>query len=249
MHAAIRTQELNPGKLTRAVSQAVRALPARRRADRRDRQRPRYAPRLHPGRLRRRRGDGRRHLRDVRQRHSRLDQRRRADDRQVQGHARGAVGRRHGADLPRAAVLQVAAARCMGKGVRVQMIIDAPDDLYQLQSPPGLKEAVLHAQSLYEQTQGGPRHQQRRHRPQLPPRRVPGDEPVRHGRRARPLRPLGRRPAAHLPERGQRARQGRVIAPGDIVILPYCRYVAGPDPARDPRGPHRQHRRRRRRRR
>ena len=41
----------------------------------------------------------------------------------------------------------------MGKGVRVQMIIDAPDDLYQLQSPPGLKEAVLHAQSLYEKTQ------------------------------------------------------------------------------------------------
>ena len=46
-----------------------------------------------------------------------------------------------------------------GKGVRVQMIIDAPDDLYQLQSPPGLKEAVLHAQSLYRQTQGSPRHQ------------------------------------------------------------------------------------------
>src|SRR4029077_14999109 len=39
-----------------------------------------------------------------------------------------------------------------GKGVRVQMVIDAPDDLHQLQSPPGLKEAILHAQSLYQQT-------------------------------------------------------------------------------------------------
>ena len=39
-----------------------------------------------------------------------------------------------------------------GKGVRVQMVIDAPDDLHQLQSPPGLKEAILHAQSLYKQT-------------------------------------------------------------------------------------------------
>jgi hypothetical protein len=40
----------------------------------------------------------------------------------------------------------------MDKGVRVQMIIDAPDDLYQLQSPPGLKEAVLHAEALYKKT-------------------------------------------------------------------------------------------------
>ena len=40
----------------------------------------------------------------------------------------------------------------MDNGVRVQMIIDAPDDLYQLQSPPGLKEAILHATALYEKT-------------------------------------------------------------------------------------------------
>lgn len=37
----------------------------------------------------------------------------------------------------------------MKNGVRVQQIIDAPDDLAQLQSPPGLKEAVLHAHELY----------------------------------------------------------------------------------------------------
>ena len=71
------------------------------------------------------------------------------------------------------------------KGVRVQMIIDAPDDLEQLQSPPGLKEAVLHAHALYEKTQVRARHQQSRHRPHLRVRRISGDEPVRHGRRAR----------------------------------------------------------------
>ena len=96
----------------------------------------------------------------------------------------------------------------MGQGVRVQMVIDAPDDLYQLQSPPGLKEAVLHAHDALREDHGSPRDQQGRHRPDLPPRRIPGDEPVRHGRRARPLRPLGRRPAAHLPERRQLARHG-----------------------------------------
>src|SRR5215472_8641998 len=40
----------------------------------------------------------------------------------------------------------------MNNKVRVQMVIDAPDDLEQLQSPPGLKEAILHAHTLYEQT-------------------------------------------------------------------------------------------------
>ena len=33
----------------------------------------------------------------------------------------------------------------IGKGVRVLMIIDAPDDLEQLMSPPGLKEALKYA--------------------------------------------------------------------------------------------------------
>ena len=59
---------------------------------------------------------------------------------------------------------QVAASEVQGKGVRVQMIIDAPDDLEQLQSPPGLKEAVLHAQALYEKTTRSARHQRGRHR-------------------------------------------------------------------------------------
>ncbi|MEI9924116.1 MAG: hypothetical protein WDN50_11850 [Bradyrhizobium sp.] len=37
-------------------------------------------------------------------------------------------------------------------GTRVLMIIDAPDDLEQLMSPEGLKEAVLHAHMKLEKT-------------------------------------------------------------------------------------------------
>src|SRR5499426_4609649 len=39
-----------------------------------------------------------------------------------------------------------------GGGTRVLMIIDAPDDLEQLMSPPGLKEACRHAESIYRKT-------------------------------------------------------------------------------------------------
>src|SRR5512145_804144 len=40
----------------------------------------------------------------------------------------------------------------MDGGTRVLMIIDAPDDLEQLMSPPGLKEAMKHAEGLYRAT-------------------------------------------------------------------------------------------------
>src|SRR5207244_5481241 len=40
----------------------------------------------------------------------------------------------------------------MDGGTRVLMIIDAPDDLEQLMSPAGLKEACKHAESLYKKT-------------------------------------------------------------------------------------------------
>ena len=40
----------------------------------------------------------------------------------------------------------------MDNNIRVQMVIDGPDDLEQLQSPEGLKEAVMYAHQLYEKT-------------------------------------------------------------------------------------------------
>jgi 2,5-dihydroxypyridine 5,6-dioxygenase len=110
------------------------------------------------------------------------------------------------------------------KGVRVQMIIDAPDDLYQLQSPPGLKEAVLHAQSLYQNTREvrvtSPAGTDLTYRC--------GEYPVmsQYGMADEPGRfdHWGVGLLHTFPNEG--SAQGRVvIAPGDIVILPYCRYV------------------------
>ena len=64
---------------------------------------------------------GARRLRDVRQLDPGLDQGRRADDRQVQRHAGGAVGRRPDRDLSRAAVCPLAQDRHGQAGAR-------PDD-------------------------------------------------------------------------------------------------------------------------
>ena len=40
----------------------------------------------------------------------------------------------------------------MDKNVRVLMIIDGPDDLEQLMSPPGLKDAMKYAEGVYRGT-------------------------------------------------------------------------------------------------
>jgi 2,5-dihydroxypyridine 5,6-dioxygenase len=113
------------------------------------------------------------------------------------------------------------------KGVRVQMIIDAPDDLEQLQSPPGLKEAVLHAHRLYEKTK------------QVRVTSAAGTDltyacgeyPVmsQYGMADEPGRfdHWGVGLLHTFPNEG--SSQGTVVLqPGDIVILPYCRYVQDP---------------------
>ena len=118
------------------------------------------------------------------------------------------LARRHDPHLPRAAVLASGCARCRTRACACRWSSTRRTTSYQLQSPPGLKEAMLHAQSLYEKTQGGARHQPAGTDLTLPLRRIPGDEPVRHGRRARPLRPLGRR-ACCTPSRTRAARTAR----------------------------------------
>jgi len=110
------------------------------------------------------------------------------------------------------------------KGVRVQMIIDAPDDLYQLQSPPGLKEAVVHAHKLYEKT----RDVRVTSKAGTDLTYKCGDYPVmsQYGMADEPGRfdHWGVGLLHTFPNEG--SAQGRVvIAPGDVVILPYCRYV------------------------
>lgn len=112
----------------------------------------------------------------------------------------------------------------MDAGTRVLMIIDAPDDLEQLMSPPGLKEAMLHAEALYEKTREV---------------RVVsaagtnltyscGDYPVmtQWGYADEPGR-FDHWGAGHIhtfPNEGS-ANGVVILQPGDIVILPYCRYV------------------------
>ena len=110
------------------------------------------------------------------------------------------------------------------KGVRVQMIIDAPDDLYQLQSPPGLKEAIKHAHALYEKTREV--HVTSKAGTDL--RYRCGEYPVmsQYGMADEPGRfdHWGVGLLHTFPNEG--SANGRVVvAPGDIVILPYCRYV------------------------
>ena len=115
----------------------------------------------------------------------------------------------------------------MDKGVRVLMIIDAPDELEQLMAPPGLKEACKYAESLYVKT-----------------RKVRvtsdagtdlafecGEYPVMtQWGYADEKGHFDHWGAGHLhtfPSEG--SASGRVVMqPGDVIILPYCRYVADP---------------------
>jgi 2,5-dihydroxypyridine 5,6-dioxygenase len=109
-------------------------------------------------------------------------------------------------------------------GTRVLMIIDAPDDLEQLMSPPGLKEACIHSGKRLEETKTV---------------RVTsdagtdftyecGDFPtmVQYGYAEEPGRfdHWGGGHVHTFPNEGS-ATGTVVIAPGDLVILPYNRYV------------------------
>ena len=110
------------------------------------------------------------------------------------------------------------------KGVRVQMIIDAPDDLEQLQSPPGLKEAVLHSHRIYEKT----REVRVTSKAGTDFSYSCGEFPVmsQYGMADEPGRfdHWGVGLVHTFPNEGS-ARGRVVIQPGDIIILPYCRYV------------------------
>jgi len=115
----------------------------------------------------------------------------------------------------------------LGGGTRVLMIIDAPDDLEQLMSPPGLKQAMKYAEGVYRKT-----------------RKVEvvsdagtnltwtcGEYPVmtQWGYADEPGH-FDHWGAGHIhtfPNEGS-ASGTVVFQPGDIVILPYCRFIADP---------------------
>jgi len=117
--------------------------------------------------------------------------------------------------------------KVMDSGTRVLMVHDAPDDLVELMAPPGLKEAMKYAESLYRKT-----------------RRVRvtrgdgtdltyecGEYPVmtQWGYSDEPGH-FDLWGAGHIhtfPNEGS-AHGTVTIAPGDIIILPYCRFVTDP---------------------
>ena len=112
----------------------------------------------------------------------------------------------------------------MDAGTRVLMIIDAPDDLEQLMSPPGLKEALLHAHQRYQNTrevrvvsEAGTDLTYSRGEYPVMSQWGYADEPGHFDHWG----------AGHIhtfPNEGS-ANGTVVFQPGDIVILPYCRYV------------------------
>ena len=114
--------------------------------------------------------------------------------------------------------------RVRDTGTRVLLVIDAPDDLEQLMAPPGLKEACLHAGQRLEQAKA---------------MRITNDAGtdltvalggyptmVQYGFAELPGRfdHWGGGHVHTFPNEGS-AHGTVVIQPGDIVILPYCRYV------------------------
>jgi 2,5-dihydroxypyridine 5,6-dioxygenase len=115
----------------------------------------------------------------------------------------------------------------MDGGTRVLMIIDAPDDLEQLMAPRGLKEACKYAESLYKRTKSA---------------RVTskagtdltyrcGEYPVMtqwgYADERAHFDHWGGGHIHTFPNEG--SASGTVaLQPGDIVILPYCRYVSDP---------------------
>ena len=117
--------------------------------------------------------------------------------------------------------------KVMNNGVRVQMVIDSPDDLFNLQSPPGLKDAIMYAHEVYEKTKQV--HVTSKAGTDL--RYSRGEYPVmsQYGFADEPghFDHWGVGLIHTFPNEG--SANGRVvIMPGDIIILPYCRYVQDP---------------------
>jgi 2,5-dihydroxypyridine 5,6-dioxygenase len=109
-------------------------------------------------------------------------------------------------------------------GTRVLMIIDSPDMLGQLMSPPGLKEACKYAESIYQKTKAVRVTSEAG----TDLRWLCGEYPVmtQWGYADEPGH-FDHWGAGHIhtfPNEG--SAHGKVVfSPGDIVILPYCRYV------------------------
>ena len=109
-------------------------------------------------------------------------------------------------------------------GTRVLMVIDAPDELEELMAPPGLKEAVIHAGRRLEQAKS--MRITRADGTDLAVRLGEYPTMIQYGFAESPGR-FDHWGAGHVhtfPNEAS-ANGSVVLRPGDIVILPYCRYV------------------------
>ena len=109
-------------------------------------------------------------------------------------------------------------------GTRILFVGDAPDDLERLMSPPGLKEAVLYADKLYKNakvvrvtSEAGTDLTYRVGEYPVMSQYGYAEAPGRYDR-------WGGGIIHTFPNEGS-ANGTVVFQPGDIVILPYCRYI------------------------
>ena len=110
-------------------------------------------------------------------------------------------------------------------GTRVLMVIDGPDELEELMAPPGLKEAdEQHAGERLQRAKRSPHHARRRHRPDRRHGRISNHDPVRLLGTAGRFDHWGAGHVHTFPNEGS-ANGTVVFPPGEIIILPYCRYV------------------------
>jgi 2,5-dihydroxypyridine 5,6-dioxygenase len=109
-------------------------------------------------------------------------------------------------------------------GTRVLMVIDGPDELEELMAPPGLKEAVIHADARLKRAKT-----MRITRPGGTDLTVSlGEYPTMsqygYSESAGRFDHWGAGHVHTFPNEGS-ANGTVVFQPGDIIVLPYCRYV------------------------
>src|ERR1700686_2414341 len=109
-------------------------------------------------------------------------------------------------------------------GTRVLMVIDAPDELETLMTPPGLKEAVIQAGARLERAKT--MHIMRPGGTDLTVKLGEYPTMIQYGFAEIPAR-FDHSEAGHVHTIRNEGSANVIVTfkPGDIVVLPYCRYV------------------------
>lgn len=114
--------------------------------------------------------------------------------------------------------------RVRASGTRVLLVVDHPDDLEQLMAPAGLKDAVLHADKRLAETKVMRIISEAGTDLSVACGEYPVMSQYGYADEAGRMDQWGVGHVHTFPNEGS-ANGSVVIAPGDIIILPYCRYV------------------------